>query len=132
MTSEQFMKILKKNNVQFATSGTCIYIDDDLVVFGGTAYITPKKSFPENFHTDGDIAKDLKDVKEDDLAPMIACYRKFHRYDLLVIVDRIQLFGTGLKYVAASGKTYSTTTDVLKALKRDLKKGIENLKDRMG
>ena len=130
MTFEKFMKILKKNNVQFTVIGDNIYIDGDLVVTDGTAYITPEKGF-SGFHTVGGISKVLKDVTEDDLESMIAYYRKFHRYDPLAIVDRIQLFGTGLKYVAASGKTYSTAADVLKALKRDLKKGIENLKDHM-
>lgn len=79
------------------------------------------------FFTDSLEPRDLKYVKEDDLKPMIEHYRKFHKHDPLATVDRILLCGNELKYVAVNGKTYSIATGMLKALKRDLKKGIEEL-----
>lgn len=130
MTFEKFMKILAKNNVQFSVvNPTDIYIDGSCVLCGKTAFINPVKCI-SIFDTDGNRAKDIKDVKEDDLRPMIEHYRKLHKYDLVAIVSRIQLCGTELKYVALNGKTYSIATGMLKALKRDLKKGIEELQGR--
>jgi hypothetical protein len=129
MTLEKFMKILKKNSIRFerVLNRNTIRIDGNIVVnANGDVFINPADGF-SRFHTSVKNPKDLKDVKEDDLKPMIAHYRKFHKHDLLAAVDRIQPFGTDIRYVAANGKTYSIATGMLKALKRDLKKGIEEL-----
>lgn len=127
MTLEKFMKILAKNNVQFSVvNPTDIYIDGSCVLCGNTAFIDPVKCI-SIFDTDGNRAKDIKDVKEADLKPMIAHYQKLHKYDPVAIVSRILLCGTELEYVALDGKTYSTTVEVLKVLKKDMKKAIEKL-----
>lgn len=92
MKLEKFMKILKKNNVRFkhGPNSNRIYIDDDIVVNAeGQAFINPAEDF-SRFHTFGKDPRALKDVKEDDLKPMIAHYYKFHKYDTNKGIEELQ------------------------------------------
>lgn len=121
MTIDGFARILRNENINFQEiRHSRIMIDGVIVVMDGKAYIEPCGD--KEFNTSV-VGKKLKDLKPEDLNPMIAHYRKTmkHNHAALKILSRFVLTRDGiLKYSKDDGSIIYGKCAVA-AFKNDMK-----------
>lgn len=121
MTIDGFARILRKENVNFQKiRHSRIMIDGAIVVEDGIAYIEPHcyKEFNTSL-----IGKELKNLKPEDLKPMIAHYRKMvkHNHAALKILSRFTVTRDGLVKYIREDRTAIYGKDAVKLFKKDMK-----------